>query len=120
MNYFPDGVTPLVVTAKTAQQMLGIGETKLYRLIKSGELESYMDGEKMRRITTASILKRHERLLEESRIKPRWRDTSQLDAWYGRKREKSFSAPLTPRALKRQQKLKMNARLAAQRAEAST
>jgi excisionase family DNA binding protein len=59
----------LVVSPKTACAMLGVGVTKLYELIDTGELESYKDG-KMRRITVASIKARVARKLEQSKANP--------------------------------------------------
>jgi hypothetical protein len=45
---------PLVVSPKTAGAMLGYGLTRIYALMKAGELESYLDGG-ARRITVNSI-----------------------------------------------------------------
>src|SRR6516225_12184815 len=50
-----DDVEPLLVRPRIARQMLGnIGTERLWSLINSGELESYLDG-RARRITVASI-----------------------------------------------------------------
>lgn len=45
---------PIAVSPKTAQEMLSIGKTKLFELIKDGTLNSKKIG-KSRRITVASI-----------------------------------------------------------------
>jgi hypothetical protein len=50
-----DDVEPLLVRPRVARRMLGnIGTERLWELINSGELESYLDG-RARRITVASI-----------------------------------------------------------------
>ena len=59
----------LVVSPKTAMQMLDIGETQLYALLKAGELESYRDG-KSRKIVVASIKARIRRKLDEAQANP--------------------------------------------------
>jgi len=51
-------VTPLAVPPLEAARLLSLGMTKIYRLMRSGELESYKDG-RARRITMSSI---HEHL----------------------------------------------------------
>ena len=53
---------PLAVSPKTAGHMLACGLTKIYELIDSQELESYLDG-RSRRITTRSIKAHIERHL---------------------------------------------------------
>jgi excisionase family DNA binding protein len=52
----PNAFEPLVVSPRDACTLLGIGNTRLYAILKSGELESYHDGS-ARRITLASIQK---------------------------------------------------------------
>jgi hypothetical protein len=42
------------MTPRQAQEALQIGPTKLWELIKGGELDSFLDGNR-RRVTTASI-----------------------------------------------------------------
>jgi excisionase family DNA binding protein len=54
----------LVVSPKVAGRMLDVGETTIYALIGSGQLESYKDG-KSRKILVRSIHARIERLLGE-------------------------------------------------------
>jgi hypothetical protein len=50
-----DDVEPLVVRPRVARRMLGnCGTERLWELINSGEIESYLDG-KARRITVSSI-----------------------------------------------------------------
>jgi hypothetical protein len=44
----------LVVSPRRAMHMLDCGNTRLYELIKSKELDSYLDG-RARKITVASI-----------------------------------------------------------------
>jgi len=53
------------VSPRRACALLGVGNTKLYELMNSGELESYREG-KLRRITLRSIAARRRRLLAES------------------------------------------------------
>jgi hypothetical protein len=60
-----DQVKALVVGTREAQRMGGWGKTKLFELIRSGELQSFMDGS-VRRITTASIRARVRRKLKEA------------------------------------------------------
>lgn len=52
---------PLVVSPRQACVLLGIGNTRLYQLIASGDLVSYCEG-RARRITMASIRARVARL----------------------------------------------------------
>ncbi len=47
-------VEPLCVRVNDAARMIGVGRTKLYELISSGELETVKIG-KATRITTASL-----------------------------------------------------------------
>lgn len=44
-----------VVSPPVAAEMLGCGLTRLYELMNKGELQSYLDGGKSRRITVTSI-----------------------------------------------------------------
>ena len=55
-------VEPICVRVNDAARMIGIGRTKLYELISSGELETVKIG-KATRITTASL----HRLVERCR-----------------------------------------------------
>ena len=57
-------VEPICVRVNDAARMIGIGRTKLYELISSGELETIKIG-KATRITTASlhrVVERHRAL----------------------------------------------------------
>ncbi|HEY2231575.1 MAG TPA: hypothetical protein VGI22_28325, partial [Xanthobacteraceae bacterium] len=60
----------LAVRARRARELIGgdkpIGKSKLYQLINSGELESYLDG-CARMIVLESIERRHARLLAKAR-----------------------------------------------------
>jgi excisionase family DNA binding protein len=56
---------PLGVSPRTAADLLGIGNTHLYKLLGNGELDSYLDG-RARRITMSSIKRRIERRLAAS------------------------------------------------------
>lgn len=49
-------VEPICVRVNDAARMIGVGRTKLYELISSGELETVKIG-KATRITTASLRK---------------------------------------------------------------
>ena len=55
-------VEPICVRVNDAARMIGIGRTKLYELISSGELETVKIG-KATRVTTASL----HRLVERHR-----------------------------------------------------
>jgi hypothetical protein len=57
---------PLVVSPSKAMAMLDCGRTRLYQLLNSNALESFLDG-KSRKITVASIQAHVRRKLEESR-----------------------------------------------------
>lgn len=59
----PRPVEPICVRVNDAARMIGIGRTKLYELISSGELETVKFG-KATRITTASL----NELVRRSRI----------------------------------------------------
>ena len=61
----PTKTDPYVVGTAEAGRMGGHGKTKTFKLIKSGEYVSYLDGV-VRRITTESIRARIRRKLEES------------------------------------------------------
>jgi excisionase family DNA binding protein len=45
---------PLVVSALEAARMLSLGESRVYKLMRSGELQSYQDG-RARRIPVTSV-----------------------------------------------------------------
>jgi hypothetical protein len=62
----PTKTDPYAVGTREAGRMGGHGKTQTFKLIKSGEYESYFDGA-VRRITTESIRRRIRRKLEESR-----------------------------------------------------
>lgn len=53
-------VEPICVRVNDAARMIGVGRTKLYELISTGELETIKIG-KATRITTASLRKLVER-----------------------------------------------------------
>jgi hypothetical protein len=55
----------LVTSPRRAAALLDCGVTRVYELINSGELESYLDGAS-RKITIRSIRARIERLLDRS------------------------------------------------------
>jgi excisionase family DNA binding protein len=63
------------VPAKKAAPSIGIGMTRLYELIKSGEIESYRDG-KARKIVVASLKAYVDRQIAAEAVKPRvgWTD----------------------------------------------
>ncbi|MGB3739104.1 MAG: helix-turn-helix domain-containing protein [Pontixanthobacter sp.] len=50
----PQPVEPICVRINDAARMIGVGRTKLYELISSGELETVKIG-KATRVTTASL-----------------------------------------------------------------
>jgi hypothetical protein len=57
---------PLGVSPRETGQLLNIGNTRVWQLIKSGELESYKEG-RSTKITTESIRVRHARQLADAR-----------------------------------------------------
>jgi hypothetical protein len=62
-----DDIEPLVVRPRVARRMLGnCGTERLWELINSGEIESYLDG-KARRITVSSIKAHIARQLAEAK-----------------------------------------------------
>ena len=61
--YREQQVEPLVVKPRGAGRLLGCGLTRVYELIGSGVLESFLDG-RNRKITTRSIRAHIERQLE--------------------------------------------------------
>jgi hypothetical protein len=66
MSTDTDKLYPFAVSPKVACRMLDCGPTRLFELIRSGEVQSFKDG-RNRKITVASINGRHDRLLAESR-----------------------------------------------------
>jgi hypothetical protein len=50
----PPGIEPLVTNVRGAGVMLTLGKDRIYHLINTKQLDSYLDGD-ARRITTASI-----------------------------------------------------------------
>ena len=61
-----DQLEPLSVSPRQAGQLLNIGQTRLWQLIKEGELQSYKEG-RSTKITMRSIRARHERQLAAAR-----------------------------------------------------
>jgi hypothetical protein len=59
-------IEPLGVSPRQAGQLLNIGNTRVWQLIGSGELESYKEG-RSRKVTLRSIRARHERQLAAAR-----------------------------------------------------
>src|SRR5262245_58243845 len=58
-------VAPLAVPPREAARLLSVSLTRLYELMRAGELVSYRDG-RARRITTASIHQRMARQIADS------------------------------------------------------
>jgi excisionase family DNA binding protein len=83
-------VEPLAVSPRHACKLLSVGNTRLYQLIRSGELESYRDG-RVRRITVASVHARITRLLDAS-------TGAATQTTPPRKRGRPRKTPLTPEA----------------------
>ena len=48
-------LSPVAVAPREACKLLSVGISTVYALMRSGELDSYADGKRMRRITVASI-----------------------------------------------------------------
>lgn len=61
----PPPVEPICVKVNDAARMIGVGRTKLYELIASGEIEVIKLG-KSTRITTASL---HELIMRQRELK---------------------------------------------------
>ena len=57
---------PLAVSPRQTGQLLNIGQTRVWDLIGSGELETYWEGSS-RKVTMRSIRARHERQLAAAR-----------------------------------------------------
>src|SRR5262245_6359469 len=68
MKFPRESVEPLAVRPAAAFAMLGVGHSRGYELINSGELESYLDGS-ARKILVASIKAYIERRLAEAKKK---------------------------------------------------
>jgi excisionase family DNA binding protein len=47
-------IEPFIVKPRDARRLLSVGQTTLYELLKTGELESFLDG-RSRKITVESI-----------------------------------------------------------------
>jgi excisionase family DNA binding protein len=62
MPSIPPPAPPLAVPAKEASRLLSLSLSRLYELLRAGELESYADGNS-RRVTTASLHEYVERRL---------------------------------------------------------
>ena len=60
---------PLAVSPRVASRLLSLGNTRLYQLIRDGEIDSYVDGERARRVTMASIKNYIKRRLREQNNK---------------------------------------------------
>jgi hypothetical protein len=58
---------PLLVTPKRAQQILGVGNTKFWELVKTGEIATVKLGPQCTRATYASLTTLVQRRLSESR-----------------------------------------------------
>ena len=63
-----ESLEPLAVTPRQACTLLSIGNTRLYELIGTGQLDSYLEG-RARRITMESIQRRVARLVVEAGAK---------------------------------------------------
>jgi excisionase family DNA binding protein len=59
-------LTPIAVPPRVAWAMLGVGKTTLFRLLKAGELQGYLEGS-ARRILVSSIHEYVQRRLAASR-----------------------------------------------------
>lgn len=65
MSHTPDDrLQPLAVTPRRAQELLAIGKTRLFELLREGELQSYLNGG-ARRIPFASLVDYQQRKLAE-------------------------------------------------------
>ena len=65
--------SPLVVSPRRARYLLNVGNTRLYELLASGELDSFLDG-RARKITMASIGQYIARQLSKNQLADRDRE----------------------------------------------
>lgn len=75
----------LVVSPRRAAQMLDCGRTRLYELIESRELTSFLDG-RSRKITVASIHQYVQRRIDEQERKGHSRDVAPRTKDFGERR----------------------------------
>ena len=78
-------IEPLGVSPRQAGQLLNIGNTRTWQLMRSGQLETYREG-RSRKITMRSIRARHERQLAAARAatetaQPRRRGRPRKTPW---------------------------------------
>jgi hypothetical protein len=93
---YQDTVEPLVVRVPQARIMLGYGTDKVYELMRSGELEHFLDG-RSRRITVASIKAHIERRLR-AQESPATNSQLGAEARASRKRRLSAKRAASPEA----------------------
>ena len=65
-----EDITPLAVAPRDACRLLSIGQSRLYALMRTGELPSYWDG-RARRITMAALQEYVARRIAEAEQKAR-------------------------------------------------
>ena len=82
----PPSVAPLAVPPLEAARLLSLGVTKIYRLMRAGELVSYRDG-RARRITTASIHEHMARRLAEDNAPSSRQKRSRRGLWQSGKED---------------------------------
>ena len=58
---------PLCVSVRSALRLLDIGRTRFYQLLASGEIDSFRDGPKSRKIIYSSLKSYIERQLQAER-----------------------------------------------------
>ncbi|MET4319212.1 helix-turn-helix domain-containing protein [Bradyrhizobium sp. RT5a] len=74
-NRHNDTANALGVSPRKAAEILGCGRTRIYQLLKAGELLSYREGA-ARRILTSSIRDYVQRQIEAQASCPQWSSTA--------------------------------------------
>jgi hypothetical protein len=82
---------PIAVGPAQAGHMMNVGRTRLYEILKSGELEFYHDGRSLK-ITTASIKARTAQLLATEATRVAENPTARATTARRAKRAKSATA----------------------------
>jgi excisionase family DNA binding protein len=88
-----DELEPLAVSPRQACLLLGVGNTRLYELIRNRELDSYQEG-RARRITLESIRRRVAGLVAAASA-----TDAAIEAAPPRRRRGRHQLPLSPEAM---------------------
>jgi hypothetical protein len=98
-NSLPAGLKPLAVTIQTAQNLIGIKNTKLWQLIGNGSLQTLSVG-KRRLVLYASLERLIEMLRDQEADRPRSdrADRAIEASVMARRARKTFAPPPRPRS----------------------